>query len=143
MAVNHAMPTNARQFWVRLARRLHQARVNHPELASKRMEMAMPRRSQADLSRPRDTPLTLQPPANLGGRERKLFVEFVSSLPPKHLAQEDLQLVVSYCRCLHQDEIAGAAISGGSRDPFFVTLSSAARRGIKDLSARLRIGPRS
>ena len=92
--MNHAMPTNARQFWVRLARRLHQARVNHPELASKRMEMAMPRRSQADLSRPRDTPLTLQPPANLGGRERKLFVEFVSSLPPKHLAQEDLQLAI-------------------------------------------------
>jgi hypothetical protein len=87
--------------------------------------------------------LTLQPPDNLGGRERELFVEFVNSLPPKHLAQEDLQLVISYVRCLVQDEIAGTAISGSSRDPFFVTLSSAARRGIKDLSARLRIGPRS
>jgi hypothetical protein len=106
----------------------------------------MPRRSSADLSIPdalRGAPSTLQPPPNLAGRERELFVEFVKSLPPKHLAQEDVQLVVAYVRCLVQDEIAAAQINNGSRDPYFVTLASAARRGIKDLSTRLRIGPRS
>jgi hypothetical protein len=126
MAVNHAMPTNAKERLVPL--RFALSWLAGPIARRNDGDGYMPRRSQADLSKLQGTPLLLQPPPNLGGRERELFVKFVASLPPKHLAREDLQLVVSYCRCLHQDEIAGAAISGGSRDPFFVTLSSAARR---------------
>jgi hypothetical protein len=105
----------------------------------------MPRKSASELALGglRAGPSALSPPPGLGARERKFFADIVASVPPGHLMQEDIGLVVMLARAQVQLEMAANAISEGSRDAFWIKLQDSATKTVNMAMLRLRLGARA
>jgi phage terminase small subunit len=107
----------------------------------------LPRRSVASLSVISAGPRRLQPPAELGEVEAKIFRETVAAVALDHFQAEDSALLASYARAVAlerraAEELAAAATVGGVASPWLAVHSQMART-VMQLSVRLRIGPRS
>jgi hypothetical protein len=85
----------------------------------------------------------LQVPHDLGGLERGIFISVINSVPSRHFCIEDVDLLRAYVCSLAQQRRAADELAGGTKDPFFIAMHSAAVKNIRSLSARLRIGRQS
>jgi len=65
----------------------------------------MPRRSAADIS--------VRPPADLAADspERKLFVDFVVSVPANHFRDCEAPFLAAYCRAVRLEQIASSELA--------------------------------
>jgi hypothetical protein len=73
----------------------------------------MPRRSAADISDPTSASRRLRPPADLAADspERKLFVDFVVSVPANHFRDCEALLLAAYCRAVRLEQIASSELA--------------------------------
>jgi phage terminase small subunit len=108
----------------------------------------VPRKSKAELSLVHLTPgRRLEPPPELGGIEREIFLQTVAAVAFDHFASEDLPLLTAYCRAAAlerraAEELAAGATVGNQPSPWLAVHASAIR-SLERLSVRLRLGPRS
>jgi hypothetical protein len=63
------------------------------------MRIPLPRRSSASLTIAAFTPglSRIEPPSDLQGAEREIFIQTVASLSPSHFLPEDIPLLRAYC----------------------------------------------
>jgi phage terminase small subunit len=109
----------------------------------------LPRRSTASLSVAAFTPgpRRLEPPADLQGADREIFVQIVASLPASHFLPEDVPLLRAYCTTVAlakqaASELQICPVVGSAPSPWLKVHSSLIR-SLAQLTTRLRLGPRS
>jgi hypothetical protein len=103
----------------------------------------MPRASAASLSFPgiTGTPDRLQPPADLGPDERRIFGDLVASCSPTHFRPSDTVLLSAYVRAVLLEQRSAAELAAG--DDKAVVRWNAATKAMVSLSMRLRLSPQS
>lgn len=108
----------------------------------------MPRKSKAELSLVHlASGRRLEPPPELGGIEREIFLQTAAAVAFDHFSTEDLPLLTAYCRAAAlerraAEELAAGATVGAMPSPWLAVHASAIR-SLERLSVRLRLGPRS
>jgi hypothetical protein len=109
----------------------------------------MPRRSSASLTVAAFSPglRRLDPPPELGGIEREIFIETVAAAPAGHFTAEDMRLLCAFARACALERRAGeelqaGAVAGSTPSPWLAVHNSAIN-SLTKLTVRLRLGPRS
>jgi phage terminase small subunit len=109
----------------------------------------LPRRSAASLTVAAFTPglKRLEPPADLQGIEREIFIQTVASLPASHFLPEDAEMLRTYCTSAALARRAAAETQAsplaGDRPSPWLKVHGSAVRSMAQMSVRLRLGPRS
>jgi phage terminase small subunit len=94
------------------------------------------------------TPQRLSPPEDLAPAEKRIFVDIVGSIEPKHFTPSDMPLLVSYCVAINQEREANhhlrteGHVIAGKPSPWIV-VQEKAHRMMAALSMRLRLAPQS
>jgi hypothetical protein len=112
----------------------------------------MPRRSVASLTvlpALNGASARLRPPAELGERERAIFLDIVTSLPPAHFQPCDAPLLCRYVEAAALAERAAAALRDGpavmvdGKPSPWVTVHGASVKAMLGLSLKLRLSPQA
>src|SRR5262245_30201939 len=85
-------------------------------------------------------PPRLDPPPNLTGDERSLFVEIVKTCPARQFVPSDLLLLVTFVQATL---LSRQAVTKAAQDPAMLTLWEKATRMQATLATRLRLAPQS
>jgi phage terminase small subunit len=90
----------------------------------------------------------LQPPACLGGAERKVFVDLIAATPLGQFEPSDLPLIARWCEATVMAERAAEELRAhgmvkGDKVSAWFTIHQAACKTLKDLALRLKLSPQS
>jgi phage terminase small subunit len=109
----------------------------------------VPRRSAASLTIAAFSPglKRLDPPSDLQGTERQIWIQTVASLPASHFLPEDAEILRAYCASAAlarraATELQASPLAGDRPTPWLKVHGSAVR-SMAQMSVRLRLGPRS
>src|SRR5262245_36210080 len=103
----------------------------------------MPRISadETNLGRLLAGPRLLQPPADLDGPARQVFVETVTAVEPGHFRLEDAHLIAAYARAVTNERQAAERVAAGDRG--WVEPHRALVQSITTLARGLAIGTKA
>jgi phage terminase small subunit len=106
----------------------------------------MPRKSSAAVAFSASTSARLQPPSDLAGPEKALFVDLVVACRPDHFQASDTPLLAAYCRavCLEQtasSELAAAGYIVDGKPSGWLNILAQATRSLTVMSRMLRLSP--
>jgi phage terminase small subunit len=106
----------------------------------------VPRKSSAAVAFSATTSARLQPPEDLTGPEKSLFVDLVLACRADHFLPSDTPLLCAYCRavCLEQvasSELAAAGFVIDGKPSGWLPVLAQATRAMTTLSRMLRLSP--
>jgi phage terminase small subunit len=89
----------------------------------------------------------LQPPPELGGLEREVFVATVAALDSHHFEAADVVLLCAYCRAAAlerraAEELQVCAVEDGAPSPWLKVHASAVR-SLASLATKLKLSPQA
>jgi phage terminase small subunit len=89
----------------------------------------------------------LEPPPEMSGNERKIFLETVAAVDFGHFERADMPLLVAFCNAAAQEQRAAAElmvamVQDGAPSPWLAVHSSAVRSMVA-LAEKLRLSPKA
>jgi hypothetical protein len=86
-------------------------------------------------------PRRLQPPSDLDGPARQVFVETVTAVAPDHFQVEDAHLVAAYARAVVLERYAADRIAAGARE--WVEAHRSSVQSLTTLARALALGTKA
>jgi phage terminase small subunit len=89
----------------------------------------------------------LEPPPEMGGIERKIFLETVAAVDFGHFERADMPLLVAFCNAVAQEQRAAvelmiSMVQDGAPSPW-VAVHASAVRSMVALAEKLRLSPKA
>jgi hypothetical protein len=85
----------------------------------------------------------VEPPADLSGPEKELFLDVVLAVRPDHFQPVDAQLLADFCRAKVVEREAAEKIKRGPATPVLIKTWLAAHQIADKLVCRLKISPQA